>query len=51
MEHDKFMDRSLADLVSEMTDGMKHDAIRIIPKLLQWLKDYDSQRPVAGGRT
>ena len=41
LENDKIFDRPLNEYLSEMTDGMKPDAERIIPKLKQWVNDYE----------
>lgn len=41
MENDKIFDQPLSEYIESMTDGMKPDALRIIPKLKQWLKDYE----------
>jgi len=41
MENDKIFNRPLSEYLDEMTDGMKPDADRIIPKLKQWINDYE----------
>ncbi len=40
MSHGK-MNKSLNEHVNEMTDAMRADAISIIPKLKQWVNDYE----------
>ena len=41
MEKDNIFARPLSEYIDSMTDGMKPDALRIIPKLTQWLNEYE----------
>lgn len=41
MEKDNIFARPLSEYVNSMTNGMKPDALRIIPKLTQWLNEYE----------
>ncbi len=44
MENNGIFDKSLSSYVDQMTDGMRPDADRIIPKLLEWINEYDKSR-------
>ena len=41
MERDNLFQTPLKHLLDEMTDGMKPDAERIIPKLKEWINNYE----------
>ena len=41
MEKDNLFQTPLKHLLDEMTDGMKPDAERIIPKLKEWINNYE----------
>jgi len=41
MERDNLFQTPLSQLIDDMTDGMKPDADRIIPKLKEWINNYD----------
>jgi len=41
MEKDNIFARPLSEYINSMTNGMKPDALRIVPKLTKWLNEYE----------